>query len=617
MSIMHKPNNVENSNMYRFMKKLNFNNYKDLYEYSIEQDKKKDFFWKDVLLHFNVIFEGDCNHIYDKKAFIEYNWFPKLKLNFAENLLNSCKHIYFEHESGKTKTLNKKEIAGISAAFQHYISDVISEKDIVAAYMPNIPETVIAMLGTTALGGVFSSVSCDFGAEGVISRFKNLKPKVLVAAASYTYKNKVYCLKENIETVLREIKSIKKIIIVDFLGFNNCKHLGDEWNFKTSVKKLKFNRVNFKNPLYVMYSSGTTGDPKCIVHSVGGTLLQHIKELGLHCDMTNDKNIFYYTTCGWMMWNWLVSGLFFGKITIYEGACNNFLTFLDIINRKKINIFGTSPKFLKALEKSGYNKNLKLDSLETILSTGSVLQNEQYDFVYDNIKKDVILSSISGGTDILGCFMLGNPIIPVKRGEITCKGLGMDIDVFDDNGMTTNKKGELVCRQSFPSQPIYFLNDPKKTKYKEAYFSKYKGIWKHGDYVQISKDGYIRIFGRSDYTLNPGGIRIGTSEIYGVLDCIEEIVDSICIDFKQTSEIILFVILNKNIDLNILKQNIKQKLTARHVPKYIHQVNYIPYTKSGKKMEAVISKIFNEEQVEYKERLSEYFKIARSMITQQ
>ncbi len=601
--------------MYKFMKSLNFKTYEELYNYSIEKDKSKDFFWQDLLLYFDVIFEGDCDCVYSKKTFLEYNWFPKLYLNFAENLLNNCDKIYFEHESGLSKTLDKEEIINKTACFQHYISDVVGVGDIVASYMPNIPETVIAMLGTTASGGVFSSVGCNFGADGVVDRFFDLNPKVLVTVSSYSYNGRQYCLKNNIETILKKIKSIKKVIIVDFLGLNNCQALGDPWNFEKSKRQLKFVKVRFNSPLYIMFSSGTTGSPKCIVHSVGGTLLQHIKELGLHCDMNSIKNLFYYTTCGWMMWNWLISGLFFGKITLYEGSVKNFLNFLKIIDRNKINIFGTSPKFLRALEKSGYNNNLKLESLESILSTGSVLYDEQFDFVYNKIKKDVRLSSISGGTDILGCFMLANPLVPVSRGEVTCKGLGMDIAAFDEDGKLTENEGELVCRQSFPSQPIYFLNDPGKQKYRSSYFSKYNAVWRHGDYIKILKNGGVRIFGRSDYTLNPGGIRIGTSEIYRSVECVDGVVDSICVGVCCGSDevVVLFVILDRDVDLDDILKIIGKKLTARHVPKYIYRVSYIPYTKSGKKMEPTLFKIFNNESVPYDKTLAEYYKIKSNL----
>lgn len=611
MNTLHQS---QNTHMYKFMKSLNFNSYEELYKYSIEKDRDKDFFWRDLLLYFNVIFEGDCDYVYSKKTFLEYNWFPKLKLNFAENLLNNCGKIYFEHESGLSQILNKKVIINKTAAFQHYISDAIDVGDVVACYMPNIPETVIAMLGTTASGGVFSSVSCDFGADGVIDRLCNLNPKVLVTASSYSYNGKQYCLKKNIEKILKKI-NFKKVIIVDFLGLNNSKSLGDPWNFQNIDKKLVFTKVKFNSPLYIMFSSGTTGEAKCIVHSVGGTLLQHIKELGLHCDMNRSKNLFYYTTCGWMMWNWLVSSLFFGKITLYEGAIKNFQNFLKIIDKNKINIFGTSPKFLRALEQSGYNNNLKLNSLESILSTGSVLYDEQFDFVDKKVKKGIRLSSISGGTDILGCFMLGNPILPVNKGEITCKGLGMDIDVFDENNEATQGRGELVCKQSFPSQPIYFLNDPDQSKYKESYFSTYKGVWRHGDYIQILKNSGIRVFGRSDYTLNPGGIRIGTSEIYRSISDIHGLIDSICIGINYGSDevIALFVILDRELDLGDILKVIKTKLTPRHVPKYIFKVNYIPYTKSGKKMESIISRVFNDNKVIDDKNLAEYYTIKANL----
>ena len=610
--IQYFPKDIEDTNMFKFIKKHGMKNYEELYRYSIEKNRVKDFFWRDIIKYFDIVYEGNIDNVYNKKTFIDYNWFPEVNLNYAENLLkNKHSKIIFEHESGINRIINRDELVGISAEFQNYISDTIGVGDIVACYMPNIPETVISMLGTTSVGGIFSSVSCDFGGEGVTDRFLELNPKVLVTASSYSYNGNIFCLRKNIEYILKKIKSIKKVIIVNFLE-NNCRDLGDTWNFKNNNKTLNYNRVNFKSPLYVMFSSGTTGKPKCIVHSVGGTLLQHVKELGLHVDLKNNKNLFYYTTCGWMMWNWLVSGLYFSSITLYEGSCSNFKKFLDIINRHKINIFGTSPKFLKSLEQSGYNNEINLEPLETILSTGSVLYDEQFDFVYSKLKKNVILSSISGGTDILGCFMLGNPIKPVRKGEITCKGLGMDIDAYDKNGKSTEQKGELVCKQSFPSQPIYFLNDAENKKYKEAYFSKFSNIWRHGDFIKILKSGGIRVFGRSDYTLNPGGVRIGTSEIYRILETVYEIDDSICIGVKHNFDevVLLFVKLKKEFDFNMIKEILKTKLTPRHVPKYIYEVNYIPYTKNGKKLESKISKIFNKQKIKIDESLKEYYDIA-------
>ena len=371
---------------------------------------------------------------------------------------------------------------------------------------------------------------------------------------------------------------------------------------KTEAKELKFVRVPFKSPLYIMYSSGTTGKPKCIVHSVGGTLLQHIKELGLHCDFNSNKTIFYFTTCAWMMWNWLVSGLFFGgTVCLFEGSPKfpSVKHFFEIINRHKINIFGTSPKFLQMLKELDYNNDLNLPTLETILSTGAPLSNELFEFVYHKIKSDVMLSSIAGGTDILSCFVLGNPMLPVYSGEISCIGLGMDVVAFDDKGKTVvGEQGELVCRQSFPSQPVLDIFKNDRENYKKAYFSVYPDIWRHGDQVRLSEQGTICMFGRSDATLNPGGVRIGTAEIYNVLEKLKGVEDSLCIGktFDNDVKVLLFVkcrkeLFNENFQ-NLIRDQIKKRLTIRHVPSYIFQVDDIPYTRNGKKMEILIRNLF-------------------------
>lgn len=368
---------------------------------------------------------------------------------------------------------------------------------------------------------------------------------------------------------------------------------------------LTFTDLPFSHPLYIMYSSGTTGKPKCIVHSQGGTLLQHIKELGLHSDLKREKTMMFFTTCGWMMWNWFVSSLYFGsKIILYEGspAYPSPKDYFEIINREGIHIFGTSPKFLKALEDVGtvFPEN-HFPTLETILSTGSPLLPEQYDFVYNKIKSDVLLASISGGTDILGCFMLGNPMMPVYRGEIQCLGLGMDVLAFDDMGKpVTESEGELVCVSSFPSRPLYFLNDQDGTKIKEAYFNRYQNVWYHGDYIKITERGSVIVFGRSDATLNPGGVRIGTAEIYRQTESLNFIQDSICVGKNVSGdvEVVLFVKLKAEEALTPerikeIKQLIKTNTTPRHVPREIHAVSDIPYTRSGKKVELAVSKIIN------------------------
>ena len=603
------------SQMSRFMKKMGFSSYKELYQYSIQpsthtsQEKNKGTFWRDLLQFYSVIYEGDPTIISSKNTFFDYTWFPDLKLNFAENLLSQGKDdqiaLTFETESGHIKKLSYKELRLEVAKFQDYIKDVVGMNDVVAAYMPNTIETVIAMLGTTSLGGTFTSISCDFGVQSVLNRFEQTKPKVLVTATAYEYNGKRYDLKDNIQEIMTSLKTLKKIVVIDFLNTGHTIKETDSWGktiSKTEAKDLKFVRVPFKSPLYIMYSSGTTGKPKCIVHSVGGTLLQHIKELGLHCNFNSDKTLFYFTTCAWMMWNWLISGLFFGgTICLFEGSPKfpSAKHFFDMINRHKINIFGTSPKFLQMLKESNYNKDLNLPTLETILSTGAPLSSDLFGFVYHNIKSDVMLSSIAGGTDILSCFVLGNPILPVYSGEISCIGLGMDVAVFDDKGKAVvGEQGELVCRQSFPSQPVLDIFKDDRENYKKAYFSVYPNIWHHGDQVRLSDKGTICIFGRSDATLNPGGVRIGTAEIYNVLKKFKDVEDSLCIGktFDNDVKILLFVKCQKNLfdeDFKkLIRDQIKERLTIRHVPSYIFQADDIPYTRNGKKMEVLIRNLF-------------------------
>ncbi len=621
-SIMWQPTCTDQSQMSEFMRQKGFSSYHELYDDSIQPPSSTHTFWRDVLDFYSILYEGDSSIITGpQNSFFNYSWFPSLKLNFAENLLAKGQddHIAltFESESGMTRQISYQQLRLEVARFQDNIKDIVVQGDVVAAYMPNIIETVIAMLGTTSLGGVFTSMSCDFGVDSVLNRFVQTRPKVLVTANGYTYNGQRYDLINNIQKIIPQLKHLQKVIIVDFLKTNHFKKKIkasipiDIWEEAVSsrsqikAKDLKFKRVPFKSPLYIMYSSGTTGKPKCIVHSVGGTLLQHVKELGLHCDFSENKTIFYFTTCAWMMWNWLISGLFFGgTVCLFEGSpkCPSVWHFFEMINRKGIHIFGTSPKFLSILKDSGYHHNIALPTLQTILSTGSPLSEDLFDFVYKSIKSDVMLSSIAGGTDILSCFMLGNPLLPVYKGEITCKGLGMDIVAFDLQGQATvEKQGELVCRQSFPSQPVLDIFPNDRENYQKAYFLKYPNVWCHGDQIRISHKGTIRIFGRSDATLNPGGVRIGTAEIYNVVESLENIEDSLCIgrNWQGDVQILLFVKLNKNISLDqkfedFIRHEIKKRLTVRHLPAYIFQVGAIPYTRNGKKMEILIRNLFDQ-----------------------
>ncbi|MDO9180879.1 MAG: acetoacetate--CoA ligase, partial [Bacteriovorax sp.] len=518
------PKKIMDSEISKFQKHINFlGDYKSLHEYSI---KNKENFWRELMEFYDVKFEGSNSTVLKNDNFEDYGWFPDVQLNFAENLLKKGKDnqiaLNAQYESGRNRKISYLELKSNVASLGFYLKNFLKPGDVLAAYMPNIPETVMAMLSTTAIGGVFTSTSCDFGLAGVIDRFSQSKPKVLIAALGYEYNGKYFDLTERLKDLEKKLPSLEKIILVDFYnneinlnGFTKAIGLNEILSTKA---KLEFIKLPFSHPLYIMYSSGTTGIPKCIVHSQGGTLLGHIKELGLHSNLTSDKKIFFFTTCGWMMWNWLASSLYFGaEVLLYEGspAYPSPEHFFKMIDRESINIFGTSPKFLKVLEDTNAQFQSGLPSLEIILSTGSPLLPEQYDYVYKRIKKDVQLSSISGGTDIVGCFMLGAPVVPVYRGEIQCLGLGLDIHALDEAGNSIiDREGELVCRSTFPNRPICFLDDEKNEKMKAAYFIQNPGVWTHGDFIKITSRGGVVVFGRSDATLNPGGVRIGTAEIY-------------------------------------------------------------------------------------------------------
>jgi len=592
----------------KFKKK--WNSYSEFHGWSVEHN---DDFWSSLFSYYGIVYEGELIPACTDQGFDSYGWFPNVRLNFAENLLEHARAedeaLVSVLESGKRRVISYAALREVVGRFSHSLREILQPSEVLAAYMPHIPETVMAMLATSSMGGIFTSTSADFGVEGVLDRFSQSQPKVLVTCIGYEYGGKYFDLTSRLQEIEKRLPCLEKIVVVDFLGKG-----GDLSGLKKAVwwndflaseaHPIHYVRHSFSDPLYIMYSSGTTGKPKCIVHSQGGTLLQHIKELGLHTDLTQEKSIFYFTTCGWMMWNWLVSSLYFGsRVVLYEGSPGypSPSEFFKIIDREKIHIFGTSPKFLKALEDSGWRNDSELTSLQTMLSTGSPLLPEQFDFVYSKIKKDLCLSSISGGTDIIGCFMLGNPTLDVSRGEIQCLGLGMDVAAFDDQGKPLfNKEGELVCRKSFPSRPVSFLNDPEQSKIREAYFNHFKGVWHHGDFVQITERGSVIVFGRSDATLNPGGVRIGTAEIYRQTEQLAFVADSLCVgkEVEGDVDVWLFVKLRENEELSEeriaqIKKQIRANTTPRHVPKVVKAVSDIPYTRSGKKMELAVNRLIN------------------------
>jgi acetoacetyl-CoA synthetase len=612
----------------RFLRLARQESFADLHAWSVAHSEA---FWNLVWDFGEVRGEKGARTLVDGERMPGARWFPDGRLNFAENLLrrrDGADAIVFWGEDRIKRSLNFQQLHALVSRLSQALADAgVKKGDRVAGYLPNLPEATAAMLATASLGAIWSSCSPDFGVQGVLDRFGQIEPKVLFCADGYLYAGKEFDCQDKVEAVLARLPSVVECVVIDYLG-RPATAGTSLYDFLEpfEAQEIRFEPVEFNHPLYILYSSGTTGVPKCIVHGTGGTLLQHLKEHRLHSDVKPGDRLFYFTTLGWMMWNWLVSGLASGAtLLLYDGSpfVDRGRILFDFADAAGMTHFGTSAKFIDAAAKVGLKpkETHRLESLRAVLSTGSPLLPEGFDYVYQNVKGDVCLSSISGGTDIVSCFVLGNPMGPVWRGEIQAKGLGLAVEVFDESGRPLRgEKGELVCTKPFPSMPVGFWNDPDGERYRAAYFDKYPNVWRHGDWCEITAHGGVVIYGRSDAVLNPGGVRIGTAEIYRQVEQLDEVVEALVIgqDWEGDVRVVLFVKLKEGVALSeelasSIKRRIRDNTTPRHVPAKILQVEDIPRTKSGKIVELAVRDVVHGREVKNLEALAnpgalEYFR---------
>lgn len=601
------PEQTESSLIASFSEKFGFTTYPDLHAWSCANIGT---FWENVWDFCGIIGDRVGGSYTHNRSMEHTRFFENSRLNFAENVLKqkgSHTAITFWNESLEKRTLSYDELnAEVSSVAQFLIKSGVVPGDRVAGCMPNIPETVISMIATASIGAIWSSCSPDFGVDSVCDRYSQIAPKVLIIVNGYSYGGKQHSIVDRIEAIQEQIPSIETVLVIPYLKTIN---IPDKYETYPAIleqfpaKPIEFKRFPFNHPLLILFSSGTTGKPKCIVHGAGGTLIQHMKEHQLQCDVKPGDAVFYYTTCGWMMWNWLVSALASNaSLVLFDGSPMHPTTgvLLDIACEVGVTLFGTSAKYLSALHKINYKVPFDLPNLRTITSTGSPLSAETYDYVYASIHSNVLLASISGGTDIVSCFLIGNMMQPIYRGQLQCAGLGYKIEVYDEDGKSLPKglQGELVCTKPFPTQPVGFWNDPKGVKYHNAYYGSFDNIWHHGDLLEQTEEGGFIIRGRSDTVLNPGGVRIGTAEIYNQVQRVSDVLESIAIgqEWDNDVRIILFVMLKENclLDANLesrIKEQIRTHTTPRHVPAKIIHVVDLPRTKTGKLAEIAVRNV--------------------------